>query len=196
MKSGLKLVPRPAAETKPTGRLRKLECLSCGYIIRTTDKWINAKAPACACGGDLRLEDGTVLAAPLRAVAVPLEAPAVAAGPDRSSRPRAVGQLNAILAAGAAGFTPVASYAVAHIEARQAPYLWGLVVACLVYSAPTMTAWARQHWCKTALRAWGFTIVLETTMIASQLLWLNLVGLGFLLSINAAYAWERAKGAA
>ena len=33
-------------------RLIKLECHDCGYILRTTAKWIEVGHPTCCCGGD------------------------------------------------------------------------------------------------------------------------------------------------
>ena len=37
----------------PTTRLFKAECLSCGYIIRTTRKWLDGEgAPLCPCNGE------------------------------------------------------------------------------------------------------------------------------------------------
>ena len=32
------------------GRLLKLECGGCGYVIRSTQKWIDTGTPTCACG--------------------------------------------------------------------------------------------------------------------------------------------------
>ena len=31
-------------------RMLKLECASCGYVIRTTKKWIEVGLPVCHCG--------------------------------------------------------------------------------------------------------------------------------------------------
>lgn len=184
MKAALQLV-RP----EKSGRMRKLEC-TCGLIIRTTDKWIKAGAPACACGGDLRLEDGTVLPGRVEAPARPAGAPELS-NPTHHRR----AHLHRALAAIAGGFIPAASYVVAHIEAQDNNYLYGLVAAALLFSAPTLAAWA-QRWCDGAVKAWGFVVLLEGVMILSQIPYLNLVGLGILVCINSAYAWERAKGTA
>lgn len=36
---------------KPQGtRMLKLECLNCGYIVRTTAKWVAVGLPVCPCG--------------------------------------------------------------------------------------------------------------------------------------------------
>ena len=47
----------PHAELRPLGderkqstRLIKLECRGCGYVIRTTRKWIEVGTPVCCCG--------------------------------------------------------------------------------------------------------------------------------------------------
>jgi hypothetical protein len=38
--------------------LRKLECNACGYIVRTTHKWLQKGTPSCCCGaGPLALAD-------------------------------------------------------------------------------------------------------------------------------------------
>lgn len=37
--------------SKQTTRLVKLECPDCGYIVRTTAKWIETGLPSCSCGG-------------------------------------------------------------------------------------------------------------------------------------------------
>ena len=41
----------PAARKKQTTRLVKCECQACGYIVRTTLKWIAVGAPLCPCNG-------------------------------------------------------------------------------------------------------------------------------------------------
>lgn len=170
---------------EPKGRMLKIECNKCGYVVRTTQKWVDAGAPACSCGGDMVLQGGKVLPGPVKA----LEAlPAL----QESVTPVVKDHLGAVLAAISAGFIPVASYLLAHVESDERPWLWGLVAAALAFSAPTMASWA-QRWCDGVVKAWGFTILLEGVMIASDLSWLNRVGLAILLSINAAYAWERAR---
>jgi hypothetical protein len=37
-------------ERKQSTRLLKLECPGCGYVIRTTQKWIEVGMPTCCCG--------------------------------------------------------------------------------------------------------------------------------------------------
>ena len=81
--------------------------------------------------------------------------------------------VNRLLAGCAAGFLPVASYILAHIESRSEPWLWALVLAALAYSAPTLASWAAS-WthkgkAKTALfKAWGFTVLLEGTIVLGR----------------------------
>lgn len=33
--------------------MRKVECPDCGYIVRTTDKWLMLGLPTCCCGGEM-----------------------------------------------------------------------------------------------------------------------------------------------
>lgn len=43
----------PGVDRKKQGtRLIKCECAECGYIIRTTDKWLVFGAPLCPCNGE------------------------------------------------------------------------------------------------------------------------------------------------
>lgn len=93
------------------------------------------------------------------------------------------------LAAFAAGFLPVASYVLAHYEAKQAPMLWALVAAGLAYSAPTLAQWAKD-WTKSSLKAWGFCILLEGVMCASNIPALSVTALVILCGINMHAAWE------
>jgi hypothetical protein len=70
--------------------------------------------------------------------------------------------VNRLRAACAAGFLPVASYILAHIESHSEPWLWVLVLAALAYSAPTLANWAatwthKGHGLTAHLKAWGFT---------------------------------------
>lgn len=45
------------AEAKPGSRLLKLECPGCGYILRTTAKWMLVGLPTCCCGEEFRGDD-------------------------------------------------------------------------------------------------------------------------------------------
>ena len=42
----------------------------------------------------------------------------------------------------AAGFLPIASYCMAHMEVADRPLMWALVAAGLAFSAPTLAEWA------------------------------------------------------
>ncbi len=101
---------------------------------------------------------------------------------------RTVGQ---VIAAIAAAFLPVASYVLAHSETARNPWMWPLIAAGLVFSAPTLADWA-ERWCKHKVKAWGFTILLEGVMIFAASVWLSLTGLAILVAINGHAAWNAA----
>jgi hypothetical protein len=90
-----------------------------------------------------------------------------------------------------ASFLPVASYMLAHYEAVDYPALWTLVTAALLFSAPSVATWA-QRWTGSMVKAWGFSILLDGTLVFSHIQWLSLTGLGILVVINALAAWQRA----
>lgn len=50
----------PIIRRKQSTRLLKLECPSCGYVIRTTLKWIQYGVPTCCCGEDFISPDGHI----------------------------------------------------------------------------------------------------------------------------------------
>ncbi len=105
-----------------------------------------------------------------------------------AAKKRTVGQ---VIAAAAAGFLPIASYAIAHHEANEKPLMWGLVAAALVFSAPTLATWAKK-WTGSLYKAWGFTILLEGVMVASHIQALSITGLVLLIAINAHSAYQLA----
>lgn len=39
-----------SASPKQTTRMKKVECPSCGYTLRTTEKWLSVGLPTCVCG--------------------------------------------------------------------------------------------------------------------------------------------------
>lgn len=45
-------------QKKQTTRMYKLVCPSDGYLVRTTQKWLEVGAPVCPCGVELELETG------------------------------------------------------------------------------------------------------------------------------------------
>lgn len=51
----VKLVPL-AVEKKQTTRMLKLEADCCGYVVRTTQKWIDEGLPSCPCGNEFKQE--------------------------------------------------------------------------------------------------------------------------------------------
>jgi len=106
----------------------------------------------------------------------------------RAAERRTIGQF---IAAIAASFLPVASYVLSHFEAKGQPMMWGLVVAALMFSAPTLVEWA-QKWCKSLWKAVGFTVLLEGVMVASSTTWLGGAGLAILVVINCHAAWTMA----
>jgi len=95
------------------------------------------------------------------------------------------------IAAVAAGFLPVASYVIAHVEAQTVPYLYILVACALAYSAPTLASWS-QKWAGHPVKAWGFTVLLEMVSVLSHIQWLNLTGLFILVVINSFTAFNKA----
>lgn len=42
-----------ATEKKQTTRMLKLEAGCCGYVVRTTQKWIDTGLPSCPCGNEM-----------------------------------------------------------------------------------------------------------------------------------------------
>jgi hypothetical protein len=40
---------------KQSTRMLKLECDECGYVVRTTQKWINVGVPVCHCGAEFQV---------------------------------------------------------------------------------------------------------------------------------------------
>lgn len=101
---------------------------------------------------------------------------------------RTIGQFIAALAA---SFLPIASYVIAHQEVATREYMWVLVGAALLFSAPTLAEWA-QRWCSSPYKAWGFCVLLEGTMVFSSTVYLGYAGLAVLVAINCHSAWHLA----
>ncbi len=106
----------------------------------------------------------------------------------KAAETRTIGQA---IAAVAAGFLPIASYCMAHMEVADRPLMWALVAAGLAFSAPTLAEWA-EKWCKGKYKAYGFTALLEGVMIFSVNNYLALAGLAILVAINCNSAWRLA----
>lgn len=49
------LVPL-SVEKKQTTRMLKLEAPCCGYVVRTTQKWLDIGVPSCPCGNEMEQE--------------------------------------------------------------------------------------------------------------------------------------------
>lgn len=43
----------PSSKTKEGTRLLKCQCPECGYVVRTTQKWLDVGVPTCACGTEM-----------------------------------------------------------------------------------------------------------------------------------------------
>jgi hypothetical protein len=134
-----------------------------------------------------------------KVVALPEVAPKPAAKPKKPAARKIVPKLSVSeqrtvgqgIAAVAAGFLPVASYIIAHHEVADSPVKWLLVIAALVFSAPTLAEWA-ERWCKGKWKAWGFTALLEGCMVFSSTEYLGYAGLAILVAINCHSAWALA----
>lgn len=84
------------------------------------------------------------------------------------------------------GFVPVAIYFTAH----RATFAWGLaspapglVLGGLVYSAQTVFQWGKLAF-HNALKATGFCVLIEGVMVTSQIHWLSIAALIYLVCIN------------
>lgn len=93
------------------------------------------------------------------------------------------------IAAIAAGFLPVAAYVIAHYEMVNNQYLGILVAAALLFSAPTLVAWA-EKWCGNRYKAIGFAVLLEGVSIFSHIPTLSYSGLAVLVLINCHSAYN------
>ena len=92
--------------------------------------------------------------------------------------------LGRVLAAAASGFVSYLAFRQAHSPAQYPLVQYGLVCAGLAYSAPTLAKWV-QRWAGNAIKAWGFTVILEGTMTTSTLPDLSYPALALLMAINA-----------
>jgi hypothetical protein len=105
-----------------------------------------------------------------------------------ASQKKTVGQF---MAAIAAAFLPVVSFVVAHYEMAENHWKIILVIAALMFSAPTLVDWA-VRWTNSKFKAIGFTALLEISMLASSTAFITYVGLAILCVINCHSAWELA----
>ena len=86
------------------------------------------------------------------------------------------------------GFVPLASFFVAHYELSATAPLYTqkalyLVLGGLAYSAKTVWQWGRIAF-QNALKAAGFVVLLEGVMVTSQIAWLSVAALVYLMVIN------------
>lgn len=44
-----------SGEKKQTTRMLKVECPGCGYVVRTTAKWLEQGCPTCVCGEEMQV---------------------------------------------------------------------------------------------------------------------------------------------
>jgi hypothetical protein len=82
------------------------------------------------------------------------------------------------------GWVPVASYVVAHLEARERPAMWVLVAGALLFSATSVYE-ATNAAFRSKLKAAGFTLLLEGAMVTSGVFALGLTALAILIGLNA-----------
>ncbi len=45
------------APKKQGTRLLKVECPGCGYVVRTTAKWLTVGVPTCPCGEEMKADE-------------------------------------------------------------------------------------------------------------------------------------------
>lgn len=99
--------------------------------------------------------------------------------------------ISQFIAAVGGAFLPLSSFVTAHYDTTTRPMMWMLVAAALVFSAPTLVEWA-ERWCGSRIKAVGFAVLLEGTMILSGSAWLSYGGLAILMAINLHSAWTLA----
>lgn len=52
-----RVTPAESAAKKQGTRMKKIECPGCGYVARTTAKWLAVGLPTCPCGAEMQGED-------------------------------------------------------------------------------------------------------------------------------------------
>lgn len=48
---------RGMGKKKQGTRMRKVQCPACGYLVRTTSKWLDVGVPTCPCGEQMEADD-------------------------------------------------------------------------------------------------------------------------------------------
>lgn len=82
------------------------------------------------------------------------------------------------------GFVPFATYFVAHTTTLGWNLATLLVLGGLLYSAKTVYQWGRQAF-SCPYKAAGFVLLIEGTMVTSNIRWLSITALCYLVAINA-----------
>jgi len=96
--------------------------------------------------------------------------------------------LAACLGALLGGFVPLSTFVVAHQEVSRVQPLYEqwvtlLVGGGLLFSATTVYAWCKQAF-QSSVKAFGFVLLVEGTMVISQVQWLSVAALVYLIAIN------------
>jgi len=84
------------------------------------------------------------------------------------------------------GFVPLAVFVVAQQESGSFAgheRAWALIGGGLIYSAKTVFEWARLAF-TSAIKSVGFVLLVEGVMVTSNVHWLALVALAYLVAIN------------
>lgn len=80
---------------------------------------------------------------------------------------------------------PVTTFMVAHYEVKEFWSIYtGLVAGGLIFSAKNVFQWSRAAF-RDPWKAAGFVALIEGAMIYSKIGWVNYLGLGILIAINA-----------
>ena len=85
-------------------------------------------------------------------------------------------------------FVPIGTYVISHYELNSKSNLWEqplayAVVDGLLYSAYTVWQWASLAF-KSTFKATAFVLLIETIMVLSSIIWLNMAALVYLVFIN------------
>jgi len=92
-------------------------------------------------------------------------------------------RLGLLIGTAIGGFVPTASYVLVHGEAALKSWLVVLVLGALIFSALSVYQWAHAAF-QSGLKAAGFCILTEGTMVLSHTQWLALAALAILILIN------------
>ncbi len=194
--SGLHLVAAPAPELVPAPkkkRVRKPSALVRAQKAHSSELTLIRQETAQALESQKQAFEAQRLAleSRLEQAAKPVELPIEEPAPKRMGA--------AVVGGIALGmFVPLAAHTLVHApEFNPGNHVLWLVVACLVYSAPTVCAWAGSftvagatHWAEKSLgwlKAAAFVGCLEGILVAApaSCAWLSHIALALLMGINA-----------